>query len=199
MSDNGTVTISDSGSVAKLQKTMADMVFKLGKGLKETVFVGAWYVARAAGAATKVAPKYRTIKKNPLARTDARLGNWMVQVWKNGKLLKEVGVRAATRDEVKRRKIARIMWRGLAKSVWGWMLKGLGKPKGRTYLPETGNAFELVKKLGGLNPEIRLMSRIRYARDAFKTKGKATESNILRRAASGMQKSIEYKLRHIKV
>jgi hypothetical protein len=188
--------------VARIQTTMRRMVMYLHKEMGEAVKAGAWYVARAAGAATKIAPKTRKIVPNPEYRSSYITGFWegsMAMKWAVLRYRKDRStmlkpVKGETREDAKASRAARIGRRGLAKDSWSWMLGSMGKPMLALHTRRMAGISTVSKSIGGDNPSVLLENRLRYAMDAFLVKGRATVSNIMSRAANSMAASMNRKI-----
>jgi hypothetical protein len=161
---------------------------------RKTVLYGSWFIARSAGAATKSAPKTR-----PIVIFDRNLvaGEMLTtfaakKFTKSGEVVLIPIPEAKTKPEARLDKRAKIKKRGLAKDAWRWIIGDLGRSTGKTNNKRRGSYFlveQFLDKVAG--PEIRLTNRLRYASLAFKTKGRATVSNIGSRANNAMRKDLD--------
>lgn len=192
----------DRRSAADLQNSMRRLIFDLGKPIDTAILMTAWYVAKAARAATKLSAKTRRVVPNPdykkvfvkgwYARTQAF--KWAVSKYQSDGTVRFVPVKAETEQEAKQSKAAQIRRRGLAQDAWSWISRALGGSAPATRNRTMNSAADVKKQLGVTNPQILLQDNLRYAGLAFRTKGRATQDDIMRRAANSLRATVERKI-----
>ena len=179
--------------IAQLRRLMNLRGRLLKEDSRKTVTFAAWFIAKAASAATRLAPKTRPIVKNPAARSgDRRRAPFAAKKFTKNRDLVLIPIRAATKQEAREDKRAKIGTRGLARDAWRWVVGDLGRAAGKTLNKKMTSAYRVRKSLDrATGPEILLENRLNYAGLAFKTKGAATVNNILSRANNAMRKDLE--------
>lgn len=192
MPDAVTIEIpeNDIRELVRIQKLRAKYI---GEDAKKTVRYTAYFVSKAAGAATRVAPKLRRIVKNPAytPEGDQRRAMWAAKRYMKNGDIKLIPIKAATKEEARLSPRAKISRRGLARDQWKWILSAMGFRGGKTMTKKRMAFFHVEQLLQSGNPQIVLENRLPYAARAFKTKGRATVGNIVRRASNSMRKDLE--------
>ena len=200
MADGITLSIPRS-DISNLSSQITRLQCALGKTCAESVQWAAWYVARAAATATRKAPATRGILNNKLWVKGI---NWKVQKqapflvkWflKNG-TKKNVMVWAKTKEQAKRTKTAKIRNAGLAKSAWFWAARAARiKTSSLKSYQTAGQRYAIGEdRTKQLNPEVEIGTILSYQNKAWKQKGRATVSNIGRRASKAMKYYIDQRL-----
>lgn len=189
MADKGITATVDAGDIARLLRAMDKLQSELGLTPAEAVKMGAFAVARALGAASKISPKKRKVKSLPV--TDRRKANFVaIKPSKNGDI--EIPIKAATIADARADKRAMILKSGLAKAVWGHVGKGVnGGSIGGKDVSGASKKSHVIKNLKRNDASIQMTNRLNYASEAFKSKGRATLDNAMSRAANGMIKYLE--------
>ena len=165
-------------------------------GSKQGVLTMSREIAGASASATRIARAVRTIvKKKPGEPAEPGLF-YAKRPQANGKTL-YIGIVAPAKAWARRDKRAQVRMRGLAKSSWFWILSGLGANRAgaKKYSGVRRNRkyYEVRDQHRARNPAILLWSKLQYAQDAFKTKGRATVDNIGTRAANRFIRKMERK------
>ena len=196
----------EQGSVDEFAKQMRRRAFYLGESMQKNVLFSSWFLARAAAAATRVAPKSRPIVKNPKNRPGYY---YAAKKIRNGKTT-YLPIKSRKEDVKKTLKAnhpaAQIHMRGLGKNAWYWCLRSMNadfdttskEVKNRVVRSKRRKATIVQMDMNKAHPTIHFGSRLRYASDAFKTKGPSTASSIARRAANSMRKDLERRIRKMK-
>jgi hypothetical protein len=166
------------------------------RGSNEGVRLLAAEVAGALATATKVAPKTRPIVARAPGKPQ-RPGTWYAKrVHKSN--VSYPRIKAETKQQARMERQAIISRRGLARSAWFWMLRDVGggtKSVPGATVRKTGRAYAVRREFAGSDPAILLHSRLNYASDAFKTKGRATVYNVGARAAGRVSRTIARRLK----
>jgi len=196
----------EQGSVDEFAKQMRRRAFYLGESMQKNVLFSSWFLARAAAAATRVAPKSRPIVKNPKNRPGYY---YAAKKIRNGKTT-YMPIRSQKEDVKATLKAnhpaAQIHMRGLAKNAWYWCLQEMNADFGTTSSEVKNRMLKRKRKRASIvemdmnkaHPTIHFGSRLKYASSAFKTKGPSTASSIARRAANSMRKDLERRIRAMK-
>jgi hypothetical protein len=174
----------------------------------------AWFIARAAGAATRISRKKRRVIKNPnrgeklpqRAHLKGNKGNnwWPFVAIHDFRTIKEMGyaylpIDAATIQEARQDKKAKIRdhqkgragGSGLAKFAWMWSV-AQNKKSNATLTGSKGVSLFTITAGGDAgNPQILMHNKLRYAAFAFKTKGQQTVDTIIARGTTSMRKDLE--------
>jgi hypothetical protein len=158
----------------------------LAEDLHQTVKAAAWFVARAAAAATKIAPKFRKLVNVATAR-DWRVNRiYAADVYKSDGSHHLVPVPGRSVAEAKQSPIARVPRRGLAKDAWAWILGAMGQRGAPSLNRPMPRAYYVQQRLTLTDPAILMVNKLRFGQAAFKTGGRATINNILARASRAM-------------
>ena len=188
---NGITASVQAGDVSRLVRAMDKLQSELGMLPGEAIKAGAFAVARALGAASKIAPKKRKVVARP--NEDKRKAQFAaIKPSKSGDI--DIPIKADTIAEAREDKRAQITKSGLAKAVWGHVGKGVkgGSIGGKDVKGASGSA-KVVKNLQKHDASIAMTNKLGYASEAFKSKGRATLDNAMSRAANGMIKYLERK------
>ena len=172
---------------------------ELGKNVGQALRFAAWSVARSLGVVTNVAPKYRPYKVIEEGRGIAkRRGGkkYEVKSWKTGRA-KTFNVRAASVAALKKTGQVKIGNAGLAKSSWMWGIKKLGSGGGVSMKgiaskvkQRGGQNMDVMQRLRGDNPFIKIINSLPYAGDAL-FGGTGAVNSAMGKAAKSMEKIID--------
>ena len=208
----------DPKSVAAAMAMMRRYATVCHKSEGEAVRFGAEHIARSLAASTRVSKKTRKVKAEMILREAGGAGRG--KGWQRGGLqtrwyaIREKGGtssklwmpwRVATEDQAKADRRATIGLRGAAKASWYRLLyKGARRGSGQ-FATATGAASRYadantraVQALKSVTPYIEMTNAIGYAEKAFKTRGKTAINSAFDRAARGMSRTIERRLRAAK-
>ena len=173
-------------------------ITQLGKSTGEAVKFGAWAMAKTLGTSTRVAPKAHKLKEvtSPL-REDGMRSFEVLRPYV--KVRTPIIIDAPNPVIAKRRKVAQIRYRGLAKAAWMFNLKKLGRSGSaggateKALLRARENSA-VTSNLRGDNPFVKLESRLRYAQEALKG-GPRDVNTAMERAGKMMEKIIDAKIK----
>lgn len=173
--------------------TVDEMQTIFKKGSREGVVAMSREIAGAAASATRVSRATRTIVKRKPGVPVEDMVFYAKKPTRRG--LKYIGIVAPSKSHARNDKKAIIKRRGLAKLAWAWMLSDMGYSStgaARYTGPRKSRRYYNVDDMRrAKDPSIRLHSRLRYAQDAFKTKGRATIDNIGTRANNRFVRKME--------
>jgi hypothetical protein len=168
---------------------------------KQGVLMMAREVATAAATATRVAPKTRRIvQKKPGEKRPRSDAFYAQKPNKSGSGITYIAIRAKDKASARASKKAQIKRRGLAKTSWYWIAGGLGKRSAQASkygLKRSPKYYRVIDRHNDQDPGIELHDKLKYATDAFKTKGRATVNNIGQRAANKFIKKFERRIDRI--
>lgn len=193
----------------ELQRVMSLLQTHAGKTPAKAVEMGAVFVAKALQAATVVSPRKRKVQKvaTDITEKGAR--------WKRSGFSQFAVVNDADKARIRyipiaghyktqreavsaaERKLLAIRQRGLARFLWWKSITRLSAAKaGRN--PEVGVGVNRVAERllrvefnGGNEAFAKITNSARYALKAFRSEGRATVDNAMRRAANNMRKYAE--------
>jgi hypothetical protein len=178
-----------------IRRNMKALQDDLGRTAKQSVKSTAYYVAKAASAAARIAPSVRKIVKNKVKKKEltGQAKRWWsrfaVVIWRKGVKTERTVPGVKLVAEAKRHKLAQIGRRGLAKSVWQLS----GRTFGFRQQPMTGGAGKFATSIlrdSVLGAEALIENNLKYAGLAFKKSGRATEQDIVKRAANNQRKYV---------
>ncbi len=200
-----TVSMAEKpGDIAEFQRIM-----RLLSGIvrpKLAVVQGAAYVATALKAASKVSPEKRKVRPMRVRLDSGKLGDAYKGSWEvnnRGKWERLHGF-WDTKAEAERQPMVMIENRGLSRLLWWKMsaiiLNGQGVHGDRESFTMKRNVstegaaarnarFSLEDSTRGA--ALTMHNSLKYAALAFKTSGRATVNNAMRRAANNMRKFVE--------
>jgi hypothetical protein len=191
--------------VQRVERSMRDMARRLDMDMRDVVRWTAWYVSRAAATATKIAPSRRKVIDNPLRREDlsGQKKRWWspfaVKLWRRGVSRRQTIPGVTTLAEAQAHKITNIGRYGLAKASWMWAgkkghAKNIAGGRFGYQVDSLSKRFaEWKERITVAGPEVTIGSKLDYASMAFKQRGRATEQDIMRRAAGAMEHYIKRK------
>jgi len=184
--------------------------YRMRDARKPGIVLVATFIIMSLRAATKIAPRVRRIidmgsatmrkhatleslMKGGRARFQAvayqkKVGTWLVPLYG-----------AKTREEARLHKRAQVPRQGWAKDAWGVMMREFagdinGGPTGIGVRWEQVRKYTRVSKDFTGDATIKLDVNLRYAYDAFRTKGKSTVDGVIRRGANAARKWLEREL-----
>lgn len=189
MSGAVTATVDVSGAIAYMNRNIHR--FERHKG--EAVTMLAREISGALAASTKVAAKTRPIvaRKPGQAVTIPGLFYARKATVSGSKF---IPIKAETKQEARADKRAAIRRRGLARSAWFWVMSevgGAGKPFS---VRKDRRKYAVTKQLSGNDPAIRIESKLRYASDAFRTKGRGAIDTAGSRALNRVKRMMEKRI-----
>jgi hypothetical protein len=179
--------------VAALMRQMKASAKALNLSMAKSVKFTGWSVSRSLGAATQEAPKKRKIKEVTGEKT--RRGNKVFEVerWHRGRK-STFRVFARNKREASKLPQVKIALAKLAKKSWHWTQRKMGSSVGGAKVGAEANRLArrhgtVELHLRGDNPWLRINNTLEYILSAFKTSGQQLLSNVVERAARGMQKT----------
>jgi hypothetical protein len=195
-----TVNQAEMDMIRRNMKALQD---DLGRTAKQSVKSTAYYVAKAASAAARIAPKVRKIVKNKVKKKEltGQAKRWWsryaVVIWRKGARTERTVPAVKSVAEAKRHKLAQIGRRGLAKSVWQMAGRTFGfrQRPGVPWAGKHANAFLREYRIGA---EALIENNLSYAGLAFKKSGRATEQDIVSRAANNQREYVERQMDKMK-
>lgn len=193
----------------EFNRVMSLLQTQAGKTPAKAVEMGAVFVAKALQAATAISPKKRKIKKTGTGITRSGSGweksgfyTWAVIKDADRTAPKDIPIAGhwKTKEEAEKsvdRKFVNIRQRGLARLLWWKAVAKIAVAKAGRH-PDTGAGQDRiaerllrVQKIGGNDASITISNSANYALKAFKSGGRATVDNAMRRAANNMRKYAE--------
>lgn len=192
MSADVSATVDISGAIAYMNRN----IHRFEKTKGEGVMLLAREVAGALASSTKVSPKVRPIVAKRPGQKESVPGIWYAKK-STASGLKFIPIKAETKAEARADKKAAIRRRGLARSAWFWVMSEVGgRSSGAAQfgVKKDGSKYGVTKRLSGNDPAIKIESKLRYASDAFRIKGRATIENAGSRALNRVTRLIEKRI-----
>lgn len=186
--------------LAEMNRQIERLVQVSRKGGEHAIKRAMMFVLKSFRATTKEAPKRRKVERADFIQTrrrkDQRNDGGLFKVIafnrKSGK--EEPRIFAAdSLSEAREHPLTIIKFSGLAKRSWGWAMRDLFSTGGDTdsgFRRKPGMVETKVDKSEG-QFAMRVDDNIRYVTEAFKTKGRATADNIIKRAGNNIRKDVE--------
>lgn len=193
----------------EFQRVMGLLQTRAGKTPDKAVEIGAVFVSKALQAATVISPKRRKVQK-VATEIDAKGKRWKRSGYSQFAVVDDADKSAIryipiaghykTQREATaaaERKLLQIRQRGLARFLW-W--KSIAKiavsqagrnPDISTGVNRVADRLLRVQITGGDNASVAITNSARYALNAFRSDGRATVDNAMRRAANNMRKYAE--------
>lgn len=184
----------------EFRRIMDKLQTTLGKTPDKAVELGAVFVARALQAASRVSPRQRKVQiVSPyLSHTHRGIPNQWVAVDDRTANLKYIPIPGwwANRQDAQKQKPAQIRQSGLARLIWWKMASQISSQAGAHPIanrmaeaPADRNASVTI--VHGEDASVKMDDSLRYALQGFKSSGRATVDDSMRRAANSMRKYIE--------
>jgi hypothetical protein len=193
----------------EFQRVMSLLQTRAGKTPAKAVEMGAVFVAKALQAATAVSPRKRKVRKtgDGIDRNGDRwkksgYATWAVVNDADKSKPRDIPIPGhwKTRAEAAatvERTLLPIRQRGLARLLWWKVIAKVAVAQAgkrpETGMRQDGIASRLlrVQTVGGQDASVTIRNSSRYALKAFKSDGRATVDNAMRRAANNMRKYAE--------
>ena len=187
----------------EFRRIMGLLQTKLGKTPEKAVEIGAAFVAKSLQAATRVSKKQRYVY--PADRTHT--GRKSNAVWRKWFAVDDripgqpkqipIHYHYKTKEEAQKQLEAQIYRSGLARLLWWKAAKKIGssvasQPAAAAAAMQQSEGLMIVTKImAAEQSSISMNNSSRYALMAFKSSGRATVDDSMRRAANSMRKFIE--------
>lgn len=174
----------------------------MGKSAAASVKVAARHVVNSLGASTKQAPKKRKVEvkltRTRVGKKVKTLREYGVMVWRKGAPVFAAVAGATSKSDVQKSPLVKIFHRGLAKASWKWIGKKVKTSVGTVaagWMTEklARGYVDVRDEARGNYPRITIRNRLKYIQSAL-IGGPAGVDDAMRRAASGMEKSITKQL-----
>jgi hypothetical protein len=193
----------------EFQRVMALLQTRAGKTPEKAVEMGAVFVAKALQAATVVSPKRRKVRKTGEG-VDRIAGRWEKSGYSTWAVVEDpdrtkprdipIAGHWKTKQEAAAsvdQKFIRIRQRGLARLLWWKAIAKVAVAQAGSR-PDTGMGQDKiadrllrVQMTKGDNASVTVTNSANYALKAFRSDGRATVDNAMRRAANNMRKYAE--------
>lgn len=182
------VAVDFSGALAYLQEAK----HKLRGGSQRAVQIMARECAGALASSTKVAPKTRAIVKRKPGTAERPGVFYAKRPLESG--VRFLRIESETKADARTHKNAQIRRRGLAKTAWFSILRDVGgksqSVKGAS-VAAGPLSWATSKNINALSPEIYIHNKLKYAQDAFRTKGRASVDSASSRALNRVKRIVE--------
>ena len=191
---------SKPDDVRELSRIMSVFQQSMRKTPTQAVNVGGFFVARALQAASKISPKSRKVKAMRVQTVDGKRGGtykgkYLVE--NRGKWIPLPGYYGSI-AEARNSKAAKIFNRGLARLLW-WKMATKVSQSAAPDRPQTENktgsiasrAMWVSETADNDGAKLAMIDKLKYASQAFRTQGRATVDNAMRRASNAMRKYVE--------
>ena len=195
--------------ILEFQRIMALLQTQVGHTPEKSVEIGAVFVAKALQAATVISPKRRKVRKtgDEIDRVGNRWAKSGYSTWavvNDSDRSKPFDIPIAGHWKTKQeaaasveQKFMRIRQRGLARFLWWKAVAKIAVAKAGRNPDISAGAGRVadrllrVQKVGGNDASVTMSNSANYALKAFRSSGRATVDNAMRRAANNMRKYAE--------
>ena len=184
----------------EFRRIMGYLQTKLGKTPDKAVEMAAVFVAKALQAATVTSPKVRKVVQNKLTGNgkQSQILPWLVVDDRDKARILYIPAKGTwTKEQVQSQKIAQIRQHGLSKLLWWKALASISTPQAGHHPTTSGGMDRIAERLmkvsrqTGEDASIGMNNSSRFAMLAFRSSGRATVDNAMRRAANNMRKYVE--------
>ena len=195
MSDEATISVSvNPAEVAELSRLINLRAGYLREAIGKSTAWMAYYVARAAGAATAISKKNRKVIKNPLIRQTVEGRTWWslyvaVRDYPIDSTMKAkyIPLYGATIAEARTQKGVKIGRSGLSRKGWLWMSNNANRTAYNTGGVKE-SVFTVKADLANTsNPSVTLHNKLKYAAFAMKSEKVGT---IMSRGLNAFRKDL---------
>lgn len=187
---------ADAQQLKGLDRAMFRLEKEAGKTTEESVKWAAWYIAKAAKATAKKAPRKRRLLKNRGTNKAYPVEDYpfFVYAYTRSDKRKKLYIRGQNGaiDLDQRRKVV-ITRAGLLKSSWHWAGKKAGRMSGSALAKGKEHYLYSLQK-SKISPSAKLGSKLGYADLAWTKTKRGTKDDIVKRAANAMEKWVERRL-----